>query len=174
MVSNYDQQKNSELYWADIFSRWLNKRLESDYEPFINKKEKSIIDVFLRSSSKRFPKAQLQLTSSEPYVEYRLLAWQRKKSFKEREAISSNNAVVDIDKAIYRKTEEGIEKYGEAKIKQVILLVHGMLIEPAGENWFTDEFIEKYQKNSFAGIYYVRNSPERVTSIKAAVQIEKM
>ena len=174
MIKNSEKQKYSEIEWANFFSQWLNSELGSDYKPFANEVEKSIVDIFLKSPSKKFTKLRLQLTSGEPQIEYRYSAMMRKRPCSEREAISQNNSIADIDNAIFRKTKQSIEKYGESETNSTILLVHGLLMEPPGENWFTDEFIEKHQQNSFAGIYYIRPFQEKVKQIKVPIIIKNL
>lgn len=166
MIKNYEKQKLSEMEWAKFFSQWLNLRLSSDYKPFANEKEKSIVDIFLKSPSKKFVELQLQLTSSEPQIEYKYSVMMRERPFSEREAAHQSNNILDIDNAIIRKTKQSIKKYGENEINSTILLVHGYLMEPDGKNWFTDKFLEKHQQNPFAGIYYVRPFKEKVKQIK--------
>ncbi len=135
-------KKNNEYVWASVFVNYLNKQRSSDYRLEPEYGENSPVDMHVISLSGKLPHLDLQLTHA---IELPFVALEEHM----RVDFSNHPTVLAIQKKQLRLEEQG------ADLSKLVLIIQGYMNQELADQVFDQNFISKFAKSSFRGIYYV-------------------
>lgn len=141
MTVNVAIKKNTERIWTLAWVRYVNIKLNADYEIEPEYDELTMVDMHAVSKSGKFSKLDMQLTFAieMPFIAYESaeIDWTKKPTLEA------------IDRKLTKCETRGMD------CKFLILIIQGYMNKKQVKIAFADPEFKKYAHYPFRGIYYV-------------------